>query len=469
MRGNTLKLRLFLLAMLDAGLLNACYVIAFLSRFSFDVPLRNVKPYLALFPWISLFCLIAFYMFDLYSDWKRKSLHHLLYTIFLSVLLVMVLTMSMTYMGKGFSFPRSVILFATFLQFFVLGFSRYLIWQLARKKHGSKKVLIVGDSLDSGVSLAEKCMNHSKGWFIIHGFLPAHSRRLLHKKMAEVDVVLLGPDLNREDKAEIISLCIKHEKEVLAVPEMVELLAIESELQQIDDLLVLSIQPPRFVPRKLLVKRCFDLLVSGFLILLLVPVMLLLYVLIKLTSPGPAIFKQERLGEGGRSYLIYKFRSMVVDAEKSTGPVLAAAKDPRITPIGRFMRSTRLDEIPQLFNVLKGEMSLVGPRPERPFFIQQFQESIPDYAYRLSVKPGITGLAQILANYSTKVEDKLRFDILYVKTYSFVLDIKILLQTIRVVLQREQAAGVAYENDENKKKLLRLFGYYDMANTANNE
>lgn len=469
MSGNRLKLRLLLLALLDVGLLNACYVISFLSRFSFDVPLRNVKPYLALSPWISIFCLIAFYMFDLYSNWKRKSLHHLVYTITLSLLLVMILTMSLTYLGKGFSFPRSVILFATFLQIIVLGVSRSLLWHMGRKKHGSKKVLIIGDTIENGVSLAEKCMNHSKGWFIIHGFLPANSKRFLIKKMTEVDIVLLGPSLNREDKAEIISLCIKHEKEVLVVPEMVELLAMESELQQIDDLLVLSIQPPRFVPRKLLVKRSFDIAVSGLMILVLSPVMLILYALIKLTSPGPAIFKQERLGEGGRSYMIYKFRSMVVDAEKTTGPVLASAKDPRITRIGSFMRSTRLDEIPQLFNVLKGEMSLVGPRPERPYFIQQFQEILPDYSYRLSVKPGITGLAQILANYSTKVEDKLRFDILYVKTYSFVLDIKILLQTIRVVLQREQAAGVSFENDENKKKLLRLFGYYDMANTANNE
>ncbi|WNC13342.1 sugar transferase [Brevibacillus brevis] len=469
MSGKTLKLRLFLLVLLDVGLLNACYVVSFLSRFSFDVPLRNFKPYLALFPWISLFCLIAFYMFDLYSNWKRKSLHHLLYTIILSILLVMVLTMSLTYLGKGFSFPRSVIFVATFLQVIVLGSSRYFLWHLSRKRHGSKKVLIVASTLENGLALAEKCMNHSKGWFVIHSFLPAHSKRVLQIKMAEVDVVLLGPSLNREDKAEIIGMCIRQEKEVLVVPEMVELLAIESELQQIDDLLVLSIQPPRFVPGKLLVKRSFDIAVSSLMLILLSPVMLILYALIKVTSPGPAIFKQERLGEGGRSYMIYKFRSMVPDAEKATGPVLAADGDPRITRIGKFMRSTRLDEIPQLFNVLKGEMSLVGPRPERPFFIRQFQESIPDYTYRLSVKPGITGLAQILANYSTKVEDKLRFDILYVKTYSFVLDIKILLQTIRVVLQREQAAGVARENEEHKKKLLRLFGYYDMANTANHE
>lgn len=469
MSGNRLKIRLFLLAFFDIFLLNLCYVISFVSRFDFDVPLRNVKPYLALFPWISLFCLIAFYMFDLYSNWKRKSLHHLLYTIFLSILLVMILTMSFTYMGKGFSFPRSVILFASFLQVIVLGFSRSLLWYLDRKKHGSKKVLIIGDTIENGLSLAEKCLNHSKGWFIIQGFLPVSSRRFMLKKIAEVDVVLLGPSLNREEKAEMISLCVKHEKEVLVVPEIAELLAMESELQQIDDLLVLSIQPPRFIPSKLLVKRSFDICVSGFLLFLLSPVMLILYALIKLTSPGPAIFKQERLGEGGKAYMIYKFRSMVVDAEKSTGPVLATAHDPRITRLGRFMRSTRLDEIPQLFNVLRGDMSLVGPRPERAFFIQQFQESIPDYSYRLTVKPGITGLAQVLANYSTKVEDKLRFDILYVKSYSFVLDIKILLQTIRVVLQREQAAGVGQENEEHKKKLMRLFGYYEMANTANNE
>jgi lipopolysaccharide/colanic/teichoic acid biosynthesis glycosyltransferase len=153
---------------------------------------------------------------------------------------------------------------------------------------------------------------------------------------------------------------------------------------------------------------------------------------------------------------------MVNDAEKKTGPVLAADKDPRITPIGHFIRATRIDELPQLINVLKGDMSLVGPRPEREFFIRQFEKDMPNYKYRMTVKPGITGLAQVMANYSTTVEDKLRFDLMYIRNYSFANDIKILLQTIRVVLQREQAKGVQ-DQKVNRDELLKMFGYKEVA------
>jgi lipopolysaccharide/colanic/teichoic acid biosynthesis glycosyltransferase len=146
---------------------------------------------------------------------------------------------------------------------------------------------------------------------------------------------------------------------------------------------------------------------------------------------------------------------MVQDAEIQTGPVLASDKDPRITKLGSFMRATRVDEIPQLFNVLKGDMSLIGPRPEREFFIKKFEQDIPDYKYRLRVKPGITGLAQVLANYTTSVEDKLRYDLMYVRNYSFMLDLKIFLQTIRVVLQRDQAQGLKEENMLRKQKLIQ--------------
>jgi exopolysaccharide biosynthesis polyprenyl glycosylphosphotransferase len=202
-------------------------------------------------------------------------------------------------------------------------------------------------------------------------------------------------------------------------------------------------------------KRVSDVIVSAAMLILSTPIIIALFTLIPLTSKGPAIFKQERIGQGGKPYLLYKFRSMVQDAEIQTGPVLASDKDPRITKLGSFMRATRLDEIPQLFNVLKGDMSLIGPRPEREFFIMKFEQDIPDYKYRLRVKPGITGLAQVLANYTTSVEDKLRYDLMYVRNYSFMLDLKIFLQTIRVVLQRDQAQGLKEESMLRKQKLIQ--------------
>jgi lipopolysaccharide/colanic/teichoic acid biosynthesis glycosyltransferase len=164
--------------------------------------------------------------------------------------------------------------------------------------------------------------------------------------------------------------------------------------------------------------------------------------LIRLTSPGKAIFSQKRVGRDGIEFHLYKFRTMISDAERHTGPVLATADDPRITKVGAFLRATRLDEFPQLFNVLRGEMSLVGPRPERGHFIREFRERIPGYEFRLSVKPGVTGPAQVCGSYSTTAERKLRFDLMYVNDYSLFKDINILLRTFAVLIRVGQARGV---------------------------
>jgi lipopolysaccharide/colanic/teichoic acid biosynthesis glycosyltransferase len=164
---------------------------------------------------------------------------------------------------------------------------------------------------------------------------------------------------------------------------------------------------------------------------------LLLALLIRLTSPGaPAIFRQERLGRNGKPFIMMKFRSMVVDAEKVSGPKWATEHDPRITPLGRFLRKSRFDEIPQFINVLKGEMSLVGPRPERKFFIEQLKKEIPWYVRRIKMTPGITGWAQVKHKYDASIEDvkqKVIYDLYYFENMSIVLDLKIMLQTILVV------------------------------------
>jgi len=186
-----------------------------------------------------------------------------------------------------------------------------------------------------------------------------------------------------------------------------------------------------------------DIVGSVVLLTLAAPIMVATAVLVRLTSPGKALFAQRRVGRDGCEFNVHKFRTMVADAERQTGPVLATANDPRITKIGTFLRATRLDEFPQLFNVLRGEMSLVGPRPERPHFVQQFREQIPGYEFRLAVKPGVTGLAQVFGRYSTTAERKLRFDLTYITKYSLLMDIRLLLSTIAVLLRREQAEGIA--------------------------
>lgn len=186
----------------------------------------------------------------------------------------------------------------------------------------------------------------------------------------------------------------------------------------------------------LIVKRVVDVIGSIIGLLLLSPLLLITSLLIKLTSKGPILYSQVRVGKNGRHFKIYKFRTMKVDAEQATGPVWASKNDNRITPIGSILRKSRIDEIPQFVNVLKGDMSLVGPRPERPMFVDQLKTQICDYEKRLDVKPGITGLAQVWHRYDETLEDvrkKIKYDILYIKKACFWTDILILLRTFRVV------------------------------------
>jgi sugar transferase (PEP-CTERM system associated) len=190
-------------------------------------------------------------------------------------------------------------------------------------------------------------------------------------------------------------------------------------------------------PRTEIVKRLVDVGLSLTGLMLALPVMAVVALAIKMESRGPALFRQPRLGQNGRVFILNKFRSMREDAEKDTGPVWAQQQDPRVTRVGAFLRKTRLDELPQLFNVLVGDMSFIGPRPERPEFVYELQKQIPFYMERLSVKPGITGWAQVRYRYGASVEDaleKLQYDLYYIKNLSLFLDLLILINTIQVVL-----------------------------------
>ncbi|HEY8598671.1 MAG TPA: exopolysaccharide biosynthesis polyprenyl glycosylphosphotransferase, partial [Thermomicrobiales bacterium] len=189
------------------------------------------------------------------------------------------------------------------------------------------------------------------------------------------------------------------------------------------------------------VKRVMDVALSAFILTMISPLIVLLAALIKLTSPGPVFHLQERVGHDGRFFLCIKLRSMAVGAEDSTGPVWARPDDPRRTALGRFMRRYSLDELPQFVNVLLGEMSIVGPRPERPHFVEQFSQSIPGYAYRHHEKAGITGWAQVNGlRGNTSIEERTRYDLYYVENWSPLFDIKIIVKTIWLVLRPDSNA-----------------------------
>lgn len=194
-----------------------------------------------------------------------------------------------------------------------------------------------------------------------------------------------------------------------------------------------------------MVKRLVDIVFSALGLLISSPLFLIFAAAIKMTDGGPVFYKQERLTMGGKVFWIYKFRTMIQDAEKYDGPRLAGEKDDRILPVGHILRRTRLDELPQLINILKGEMSLVGPRPERPELAEIITEHIPEFTYRLKVKAGLTGYAQIYGKYNTTAYDKLKLDLTYIRNYSLILDFKLMLMTPKIMLMKESTEGVSEE------------------------
>lgn len=185
-------------------------------------------------------------------------------------------------------------------------------------------------------------------------------------------------------------------------------------------------------------KRLIDIVASLFGLIIAIPIIIIFGILIKLESPGPAIFKQERVGLRGTIFTIYKLRSMNVNAEKN-GAVWAAKNDSRITKVGKFIRNTRIDELPQLINILKGDMTIIGPRPERPEFTLDFEKDIPGFIHRVSVKPGLTGWAQINGGYDISPREKLMLDMYYINNRNFMMDAKILLKTIKIAFTGEGA------------------------------
>ena len=188
-------------------------------------------------------------------------------------------------------------------------------------------------------------------------------------------------------------------------------------------------------------KRFMDIVISLLAMVVAAPIMLIIACLIKIEDGGPIFYKQERVTRGGKHFDILKFRSMIVDAEKYNVAQLAEENDPRITKVGRVIRATRLDELPQILNILKGDMSVVGPRPERRELIERYEKEIPEFNYRLKVKGGLTGYAQVYGKYNTSPYDKLRLDLMYIENYSLLLDIKLILMTVRIIFKKESTEG----------------------------
>ncbi|MDZ7374209.1 MAG: undecaprenyl-phosphate glucose phosphotransferase [candidate division KSB1 bacterium] len=266
-----------------------------------------------------------------------------------------------------------------------------------------------------------------------------HLRKLpqiIRQHQVEEIVVALEED-ERRQLVEILDQCDGLPVGVKIQPDLYDIVLGQARTNQLYGVPLIEVMPRLMPPWEERIKRLMDIVVSLVVLVAGIPLWILVALAIKLDSPGPVLFKQKRVGKDGKIFTIYKFRSMIEGAEKMTGPKWAEEDDPRITRVGKILRKLRIDEFPQLINVLAGDMSLVGPRPERPYFVRRLKHQIPLYTRRLRVKPGITGWAQVKGHYDTSIEDvrkKLEYDLFYIENMSLRMDFKILLTTIYVAL-----------------------------------
>lgn len=264
----------------------------------------------------------------------------------------------------------------------------------------------------------------------------------IKKKMLGYDSVMLN-EVPLDMKNEIIKFAFEHSIKIYMSPTVSDIIIRGAEdFHMFDTPLLVNNNSGLSFEQKFL-KRTVDIIGSVLMLIILSPLMLITALLIKLTDFGPVFYKQKRLTKGGKVFDVYKFRSMIVNAEKDGKPQLMTKNDSRVTWIGKFIRMLRIDELPQLINILKGDMSFVGPRPERPELAEQIQKDMPEFAFRLRVKAGLTGFAQVMGKYNTTPRDKLKLDLMYIQQYSVMLDFKIMMMTMKIVFVPEASEGVS--------------------------
>lgn len=447
------KLYKVAIVLVDLALINLAYIIAFLIKFNFDLPEFNFTPYMEAMPYITIAALVYLDVYGLLKFY-RKTFYDAIISVFFVVFLLGITTVAITYFKQGFSFPRTVLIIAPLIQFvLLLCWKAFILW-VRKKVSGRAKMLIVGTSDDidhvvGKVRLSSEVLNIK-----IHHITTSTNFTDIKYKMREVSEVMICPGVTSELKMEIMSYCMANKKIVYIVPQLFEISLVNSRMVQFEDMPALMVDGIGLTIEQRFFKRIFDIMISTVGIILSSPIMIISALTVKLTSKGPALYSQERVTLRNRVFKIYKFRTMRVDAEDETGPVISGENDPRVTKVGAFLRKYRVDELPQLFNVLVGDMSFVGPRSERPYFVDQFSKEIPGYAHRSNVKAGLTGFAQVFGSYDTTPEDKLRYDLIYIRNYSLLLDIKLIMQTLKVVVTGNTVYNRSFE--ENSGSINRI-------------
>jgi len=384
---------------------------------------------------------------------ERKRFAEILLSVAVSMVQMLVLMMALTFFIREFALSRGVLLWCAGMDFVLLAIWRHLFWRYIRARQEIRGVMLIG-SEEECQHVYHRMKQQPQLAMELRSVCTDLKNSDWETAAEQVDVLIICPDIRLKDKAKIVHYCNLHEKQALLIPNAYEVFCSGMTLDKIDDVPVFRPQRLRLTLEQRSLKRILDIVVAllGFLAAL--PFMLLTAIAIKIFDPGPVFYSQERSGRYEKPFKVYKFRTMRVDAEKLSGPMLAQENDPRITRLGAFLRAVRLDELPQIWNVLVGNMSIVGPRPERPFFVEQFKQGIPEYVYRMNVKPGITGLAQVYGKYNTTAYDKLIYDLVYIQNAGIRMDLTIIIQTVRVLFQKSATEGV---HDVQTKDSLKDF------------
>lgn len=436
-----------------ADLLLACLalVLSYIVRFTSFTSIENLLEAGVLGVCFYLITVVfTSYFFELYENRKLFNQRFLLYRVSATFLISFVVLPVIFYLLPDYEFGRGILLIClTFFAVFQY-LLRRLVVRFSSRVQFASRILIVGAG-DLAQQVADLIPDDGNPHSYVRFISCTNMEAIVDKQniVGQIDEI---EDIVVDYKPQKIVIALKEKRGNLPLKEFmhsklkgIEILDSTTFFEQEKQCLMIEeMQPSAFIytqgfrmtPFMRAYKRIYDIIFSSIGLLLSAPLFPVLAVWIKLDSPGPVFFKQLRVGEMEQEFFVYKFRTMAQDAEKETGAVWAQKNDPRVTRLGSFMRKTRLDEIPQLLNVLKGDMSFIGPRPERMPFVERLKETIPFYSTRHLVKPGVTGWAQVCYPYGASDEDaleKLRYDLYYIKNYSIFLDFRIIVDTIRVV------------------------------------
>ena len=453
----------FILVLGDAAVIFwACSVAYWLRFHSFIteiIPITKGIPPYSLYMYSSLFVVGVFLLIGkilgLYGRSRPKLILDQLYALFKVVTLTLFITGAFTFFYRETTYSRLTLVLLWFTCLGLIYMERIILTQLEtfllKKGIGAKRTIIVG-SREMGGNLYERLSGQPQMGYQIIKFICVngeekagngwenldHLPKIIEQE--RIDLVLVALPLAYHKKiSEIILACDHLNVEFQIAPDLLELMAVNAQIVSVDRTPFISLGRTPLEGWNRFVKSSFDLTCSGLGLIILSPVFLIISLIIKLNSPGPAFYRQERLGRDGKKFLMIKFRSMYIDSEKD-GPKNTSRQDPRRTKVGVILRKLSLDELPQLINVFKGEMSLVGPRPERPIFVDKFREDIPRYFMRHKVKSGITGWAQVNGlRGDTSLEERTKYDLFYVENWSLGFDIKIILMTLRTLFRQKNA------------------------------